>query len=155
MEFVKYLGHSFLLSFLSEWESFSCVRLFQTPWTVTHQAPLSMGFPSQGYWSRLPFLSPIFILATQQYCRKEKERQLFQLFQYQCLSQSLKLCCFARLMSENRRNSFKVYFLKGEVVKRIPIYHSIIVFNFLLIWLEFFSQCPFFPRIKAPGKGNY
>ena len=29
-----------------------------TPWTVTCQAPLSMGFPRQEYWSRLPFPSP-------------------------------------------------------------------------------------------------
>ena len=28
-----------------------------TPWTVAHQAPLSMGFPSQEYWSGLPFPS--------------------------------------------------------------------------------------------------
>jgi len=31
---------------------------FGTPWTITHQAPLSMGFPSQEYWSGLPFPSP-------------------------------------------------------------------------------------------------
>ena len=30
---------------------------FATPWTVTHQAPLSMGFPKQEYWSGLPFPS--------------------------------------------------------------------------------------------------
>ena len=29
-----------------------------TPWTVAHQAPLSMGFPRQDYWSALPFPSP-------------------------------------------------------------------------------------------------
>ena len=29
--------------------------LFVTPWTVAHEAPLSMGFPRQDYWSRLPF----------------------------------------------------------------------------------------------------
>ena len=34
------------------------VRLFATPWTVARQAPLSMGFPRQEYWSGLPFLSP-------------------------------------------------------------------------------------------------
>ena len=32
----------------------SCVQLFETPWTVAHQAPLSMGFPRQEYWSGLP-----------------------------------------------------------------------------------------------------
>ena len=29
-----------------------------TPWTVTHQAPLSMGFPRQEYWNGLPLPSP-------------------------------------------------------------------------------------------------
>ena len=37
---------------------FSYVQLFVTPWTVAHQAPLSMGFSRQGYWSGLPFPSP-------------------------------------------------------------------------------------------------
>ena len=31
---------------------------FATPWTVALQAPLSMGFPRQEYWSGLPFPSP-------------------------------------------------------------------------------------------------
>ena len=29
-------------------------RLFVAPWTVAHQAPLSMGFPQQEYWSGFP-----------------------------------------------------------------------------------------------------
>ena len=29
-----------------------------TPWIIAHQAPLSMGFPRQEYWSGLPFPSP-------------------------------------------------------------------------------------------------
>ena len=36
----------------------SCVWLFETPWTIIHQPPLSMGFPGQEYWSGLPFPSP-------------------------------------------------------------------------------------------------
>ena len=35
-----------------------CVQVFVTPWTVARQAPLSMGFPRQEYWSGLPFPSP-------------------------------------------------------------------------------------------------
>ena len=31
---------------------------FETPWPAGHQAPLSMGFPRQEYWSGLPFLPP-------------------------------------------------------------------------------------------------
>ena len=34
-----------------DFQSVSCVRLFETPWTVAHQALLSMGFPRQEYWS--------------------------------------------------------------------------------------------------------
>ena len=33
---------------------FSRVQLFATPWTVAHQAPLSVGFPRQEYWSGYP-----------------------------------------------------------------------------------------------------
>ena len=34
------------------------VQLFVTSWTVARQAPLSVGFPRQGYWSGLPFPPP-------------------------------------------------------------------------------------------------
>ena len=37
---------------------FSLVQLFMTPWTVAHQAPLSMGFSRQEYWSGLPCPPP-------------------------------------------------------------------------------------------------
>ena len=36
----------------------SCVQLFETPWTVARQAPLSMEFSRKEYWSGLPFPSP-------------------------------------------------------------------------------------------------
>ena len=42
----------------SEVKSLSRVLLFATPWTVAHQAPPSMGFSRQEYWSGLPFPSP-------------------------------------------------------------------------------------------------
>ena len=51
------------ISFCNAWKwkvkvkVLSCVRLFATPWTVAHQAPPSMGFPRQEYWSGLPFPS--------------------------------------------------------------------------------------------------
>ena len=37
---------------------FRHIRLFVTPWTVAQQAPLSMGFFRQEYWTGLPFPSP-------------------------------------------------------------------------------------------------
>ena len=39
-------------------KSLSRVLLFATPWTVAHQAPPSMEFSRQEYWSGLPFPSP-------------------------------------------------------------------------------------------------
>ena len=39
-------------------KSLSRVQLFVTPWTVAYQAPQSVEFSRQEYWSELPFLSP-------------------------------------------------------------------------------------------------
>ena len=39
-------------------KSLSRVQLFATPWTIAHQAPPSMGFSRQEYWSGFPFPSP-------------------------------------------------------------------------------------------------
>ena len=36
-------------------------RLFATLWTIARQAPLSMGFSRQEYWSRLPFPPPEYL----------------------------------------------------------------------------------------------
>ena len=53
---------------------FSLVWLFAAPWTIACQAPLSMGFPEQEYWSELPLLSPLmgrmcqFLLFTREIC---------------------------------------------------------------------------------------
>ena len=50
------------ISFSNAWKwkvkvtSLSHVRLFETPWTAAHQAPLSMGFSRQEYWSGAPLM---------------------------------------------------------------------------------------------------
>ena len=41
-------------------KSLSRVGLLATPWTAAHQAPLSMGFSRQEYWSWVPLPSPDF-----------------------------------------------------------------------------------------------
>ena len=52
------------ISFSNAWKwkvkvrSLSRVRLLATPWTAAYQAPLSMGFSRQEYWSGLPLPSP-------------------------------------------------------------------------------------------------
>ena len=40
-------------------QSLSGVQLFKTPWAAACQVPLSMGFSTQEYWSRLPFPPPV------------------------------------------------------------------------------------------------
>ena len=40
-------------------KSLSRVRLLATPWTAAHQAPPSMGFSRQEYWSGVPLPSPL------------------------------------------------------------------------------------------------
>ena len=53
------------ISFSNAWrwkvkvKSFSHVRLLATPWTAAYQAPLSMGFSRQEYWSGVPLPSPV------------------------------------------------------------------------------------------------
>ena len=52
------------ISFSNAWKwkvkvkSLSCVQLFATPWTAAYQAPPSMGFSRQEYWSGVPSPSP-------------------------------------------------------------------------------------------------
>ena len=43
-------------------KSFSHVRLLATPWTAAHQAPPSMGFSRQEYWSGVPLLTTLYCL---------------------------------------------------------------------------------------------
>ena len=44
-------------------KSLSRVRLLATPWTAAYQAPPSMGFSRQEYWSGVPSPSPLLIAA--------------------------------------------------------------------------------------------
>ena len=57
------------VSFSNAWKwkvkvkSLSRVRLVATPWTAAHQAPPSMGFSRQEYWSGVPLPSLVFVLS--------------------------------------------------------------------------------------------
>ena len=61
------------ISFSSAWKwkvkvkSLSRVRLFETPWTAAYQAPPSMGFSRQQYWSGVPSPSPIIPAAAKSF----------------------------------------------------------------------------------------
>ena len=61
------------ISFSNGWKWKVKVKLFSrawllaTPWTAAHQAPPSMGFSRQEYWSGLPLPSPLFMYTTPSY----------------------------------------------------------------------------------------
>ena len=58
------------ISFSNAWKwkakakSLSRVQLLTTPWTAAHQAPLSMGFSRQEYWSGLPYEYSLIVIIT-------------------------------------------------------------------------------------------
>ena len=55
------VGCHFLLQCVKV-KSLSCIWLLATPWTAAYQAPPSMGFSRQEYWSGLPLPSPYHII---------------------------------------------------------------------------------------------
>ena len=42
-------------------ENNNIVQLFAAPWTIAHQAPLSMGFSRQESWSKVPLPTPVHL----------------------------------------------------------------------------------------------
>ena len=82
------------ISFSSAWKWkvkvkwFSRVQLLVTPWTAAYQAPLSMGFSRQEYWSGLPLPSPVHLCSYHQNQDTQKP-ELFLRRNY--------FCCFWRL----------------------------------------------------------
>ena len=53
-------------------KSLSSVGLFETPWTAAYQAPPSMGFSRQEYWSGLPLPSPIVTKKCLKFCSRNR-----------------------------------------------------------------------------------
>ena len=64
---IKITIEEYTISFSSVWKwkvkvkSLSWIQLFGTPWTAAYQAPPSVGFSRQEYWSGLPLPSPSII----------------------------------------------------------------------------------------------
>ena len=101
----------------------SCLTLV-TPWTTAHQAPLSMGFPRQKYWSKLPFPSPGDIPNSGLLnCR----RILYQLSQQGCWEESY-------VVESN-------VFLSGLMFSTLESYFSYFIFCFYT--LDFFLNMIF------------
>ena len=55
-------------------KSLSCVRLLATPWTTANQAPPSMGFSRQEYWSGLPLSFPVAYTKAEQILQSKRKK---------------------------------------------------------------------------------
>ena len=113
------------ISFSSAWKwkvkvkSLSCVQLLGTPRTVAHQAPPSMGFSRQEYWSGLPLPSPFSHLSSQYPCVQSCHVEPSRYFpQYSKLSQVTAFCLILSLSKLPSISYFLFFFqalnLKAE-----------------------------------------
>ena len=82
------------ISFSNAWKwkvkvkSLSHVRLLATPWTAAYQAPPSMGFSRQEYWSGLPLPSLVYVLIlinVSDYILTPSRRAGLRIFSLRCL----------------------------------------------------------------------
>ena len=77
------VGHHFLLQYIKvKVKSLSHIWFFETPWTAAYQAPPSMGFSRQEYWSVVPLPSPSMRVYVYKYEAFSRKR---------CLSWDLKV----------------------------------------------------------------
>ena len=125
-------------------KSLSRVRLFATPWTVAYQAPPSMGFSRQEYWSGLPFSSsgdlpdpaikprspalqadtltsepfPVVMYGCESWIIKNAECQKFDAFKLWCWRRLLRLPWTARRSNQSILKEINPkYSLEGLILK--------------------------------------
>ena len=90
----------------------SSVRLFKTPWTGAHQAPLSMAFSRQEYQSGLPFPSPGKLPKP-----GIKPKSLTKVF---CIGKRVLYCCFTwEAPKIGDANTYSQHFKKSSKWKHI------------------------------------
>ena len=104
------VGCHFLLQCVKV-KSLSSVQLFVTPWTAAYQAPLSMGFSRQEYWSGVPLPSPVSPIL-----------------------QSFPFCCFPLFLCIDRwgRRSYLSLLYFGTLHSNVYLSFSPLLFTSLL-----------------------
>ena len=105
----------------------SCVWLFGTPWTAAYQAPPSMGFSRQEYWSGLQLPSPIYYTHI-----------LFVRLFYQSPNEVLKVswCDFVSMCFSFPLSSLLLFFLSifGFVYCDLCVFAVYLLRIFMLSW---------------------
>ena len=108
---------------------FSCVRLCATPEMAAHQAPPSLGFSRQEYWSGLPFPSPMH----------ESEKWKWSLLPIQ-ISFWTSLVKFYLLVDFSDIDSYLVLFNNFYIFSDVYLSWHRSLFSFFVLIL-----CPWFP----------
>ena len=113
---------------------FSHVQLSATPWTAAYQAPLSMGFSRQEYWSGVPLLSPYDRPTYKQYIKfiytmYDSNRSLF-LSWFDCwrldyLTEDVCFLSFSHLTMNEMPPPFHSLAIKRKIISLV-IYHTIV-----------------------------
>ena len=121
-------AHSVILDFskvLLLLSHFSCVRLCVTPWMAAHQAPLSLGYSRQEYWSGLPFPSPMHACMLSRFIVSDSVRPFGQ--------QPTRLHCPQDSLGKNTGVGCH-FLLQSKVQGRVTPYH-ITLFSFFKTYM--------------------
>ena len=81
----------------------SPVRLFATPWTAAYQAPLSMGFSRQEYWSGVPLPSPTNSHRPTQF----HYTNTYKLFIHSLTDEYMHEICFCFVLNITKKGCYK------------------------------------------------
>ena len=120
------------ISFFNAWKwkvkvkSLSRVQLSATPWTAAYQAPPSMGFSRQEYWSGVPLPSPGCFLVVVRLRKKDLEIHKFKKEELCCVISDIAAFCF---------NFFLLFFRDTQKCNELShahlkSYHLVIFFFF-------------------------
>ena len=120
------------ISFSNAWKgkvkvkSHSRVRLLATPWTVAHQAPPSMGFSKQDYWSGVPLPSPNVLVGIIKFFKKFVN----------CLPK--QRCNFMFPLAMYQSSSFPTFLLTLGIVSLLNLSHCCHLSS-VKKWFSYFS----------------
>ena len=116
-------------------KSLSHVRVLATPWTVAHQAPPSMRFSWQEYWSGLPLPSPSEIKKAQKkkrhYLKSFSSLNIYSIYVYKKSAQTQTQVVDVAQDTVSGLRTVSMYYTL--IVTYVSTYNNILIYNILFI----------------------
>ena len=125
---------------------FSCVRLFVTPWTAAHQAPLSIAFPRQEYWSGCCFLLQ-GNLPDPGIEPMSPEAPALQADSFSSVQSLSRVQLFATPWTAARQAS--LFIINCQSLLKLISIQSVVSSNHLILWHPLFLLPSIFPSIRV------